>query len=221
MNDTPTPRTDERKASFALDTIRQLETELAAVTEQRDRLTEVQNLLMQCLSAMPVSYIPTHTAENLPEMIGDLAKALAEETTEREKFERELTAVTYQRDELLRYNEEFRKETLICADCDAIRKEEYDQAIEQRDEIDSMYHKIIKEVLECDQIPACQREDDQLEPPWEVIARVREQRDRLAEALKELLTTGDNGYGTPTDKAWEMAEQAIAAVEGGSDELQG
>jgi len=42
-----------------------------------------------------------------------------------------------------------------------------------------------------------------------------EQRDRLAEALKELLTTGDNGYGTPTDKAWEMAEQAFAAVKGG------
>ena len=40
MNDTttptPTPITDERKASFALDTIRQLETKLAAVTEQRD-----------------------------------------------------------------------------------------------------------------------------------------------------------------------------------------
>jgi len=47
---------------------------------------------------------------------------------------------------------------------------------------------------------------------------VCEQRDRLAEALRELLTTGDNGYGTPTDKAWEMAEQALAAVEGGSDE---
>jgi SMC interacting uncharacterized protein involved in chromosome segregation len=40
---------------------------------------------------MPVGYIPTHTAENLPEMIGDLAKALAEETTERENLERELT----------------------------------------------------------------------------------------------------------------------------------
>jgi hypothetical protein len=48
--------------------------------------------------------------------------------------------------------------------------------------------------------------------------QVTEQRDRLAEALKELLTTGDNGYGTPTDKAWEMAEQALAAVKGGSDE---
>ena len=55
---------------------------------------------------------------------------------------------------------------------------------EQRDDIDSMYHKVIKEVLKCDPIPACKREDDQLEPPWEVIARIREQRDRLAEALE-------------------------------------
>jgi len=31
-----TPRTDEREASFALDTIRQLQSELAAVTEQRN-----------------------------------------------------------------------------------------------------------------------------------------------------------------------------------------
>lgn len=50
------------------------------------------------------------------------------------------------------------------------------------------------------------------------LVTVTEQRDRLAEALKELLTTGDNGYGTPTDKAWEMAEQAFAAVKGGADE---
>ncbi len=49
------------------------------------------------------------------------------------------------------------------------------------------------------------------------LTAVTEQRDRLAEALKKLLTTGDNGYGTPTDKAWEMAEQAIAAVKGGSE----
>ena len=63
-------------------------------------LAEAQNLLKQCLSAMPVGYIPTHTAENLPEMIGDLAKALAEETTERENLERELAAVTEQRDRL-------------------------------------------------------------------------------------------------------------------------
>ena len=48
---------------------------------------------------------------------------------------RELKAVTEQRDDLLRYNEAFRKETLICADCDSISKGEYDQAIEQRDRL--------------------------------------------------------------------------------------
>jgi hypothetical protein len=54
----------------------------------------------------------------------------------------QLHTVTEQRDELLRYNEAFRKETLICADCDAIRKEEYDQAIEQRDRLADIVKKI-------------------------------------------------------------------------------
>jgi predicted RNase H-like nuclease (RuvC/YqgF family) len=93
-----TPRTDaairnsDGQWSYALrNTCQQLEREL----------TEARNILKQCLSIMPVGYIPTHTAENLPEMIGDLAKALAEETTEREKLERELADMTKRRDELL------------------------------------------------------------------------------------------------------------------------
>ena len=48
---------------------------------------------------------------------------------------KQIKTLTEQRDDLLRYNEAFRKETLICADCDAIRKGEYDQAIEQRDRL--------------------------------------------------------------------------------------
>jgi hypothetical protein len=79
------------------------------------------------------------------------------------QLERELTAVTEQRDELLRYNEAFRKETLICADCDAISKGEYDQAIEQRDRL----QKIVDE--QCRVSSVCRE--------------YREQRDRLAEAL--------------------------------------
>jgi len=80
---------------------------------ERDMLVEEQNLLKQCLSAMPVGYIPTHTAENLPEMIGDLAKALAEETTERENLECELDAMTGQRDRLAEALREI-------ADCDFV-----------------------------------------------------------------------------------------------------
>ena len=46
MKDTPTPRTDEEHAQFpmggfTLDFTRQLERELTAVTEQRDRLMQV------------------------------------------------------------------------------------------------------------------------------------------------------------------------------------
>jgi hypothetical protein len=63
-------------------------------------LAEARELLIKCLSVMPVGYIPTHTVENLPEMIGDLAKALAEETTEREQLERELAEARKQRDAL-------------------------------------------------------------------------------------------------------------------------
>ena len=62
-----------------------------------------------------------------------------------------------------------------------------DKATEQRDSIEGMYHKVIAAVLECDPIPACQREDDQLEPPWEVITRIREQRDRLADLVRQFI----------------------------------
>ncbi len=89
MSDTPRTDVEASKGSLCdqcvtADFARQLEREL----------DKVQNILKQCLSIMPVGYVPTHTVENLPEMIGDLAKALAEETTEREKLERELAAKT-------------------------------------------------------------------------------------------------------------------------------
>jgi hypothetical protein len=41
------------------------------------------------------------------------------------KLERELAAVTEQRDELVRQNKLFRNETLICADCDALQYADY------------------------------------------------------------------------------------------------
>ncbi len=50
------------------------------------------------------------------------------------KLERELAAVTEQRDELARQNKLFRNETLIWVDCDAVRKDEYNTVIQQLDE---------------------------------------------------------------------------------------
>ncbi len=102
-----TPRTDEAvdyasnfhpdcevvNVEVAID----LERDLAGASEL---LLQWRELLIKCLSIMPVGYVPTHTVENLPEMIGDLAKALAEETTEREKLERELAEAREQRETL-------------------------------------------------------------------------------------------------------------------------
>lgn len=51
--------------------------------------------------------------------------------------------IIQQRDELLRYNEAFRQDALICADCDAISKKEYDQAIEQWDRLAEALRKAI------------------------------------------------------------------------------
>lgn len=51
------------------------------------------------------------------------------------------------------------------------------------------YEKVIKEVLKCEPIRATDREEDVLEPPWEVIARVRRERDTY-KALVEIQEQG-------------------------------
>lgn len=88
--------------------------------------------------------------------------------------------IIQQRDELLRYNEAFRQETLICANCDAISKEEYDQAIEQRD---AAHDEI--ERLQCAGIHSCH---DNCERPNCVLRReikaTTEQRDNFKKELE-------------------------------------
>jgi len=90
MDHVDTDYTFAQSITVSADFARQLERELAKARE----------LLIKCLSVMPVGYIPTHTVVNLPERIGDLAKALAKETTEREQLERELAEARKQRDTL-------------------------------------------------------------------------------------------------------------------------
>ena len=50
-------------------------------------------------------------------------------------------------------------------------------------ELESMYHKVVMVALDCDPIPASQRADDRLEPPWEVFARMKRERDEARTAL--------------------------------------
>ena len=82
---------------------------------------------------------------------------------------------------------------------------------EQLDIIEKMYQRVIAAVLDCDPIPACKREDDQLEPPWEVITRIREQRDRLAEALQKL--TDCDWVITPANRMDEVRTIARDALQ--------
>jgi len=111
---------------------------------------------------------------------------------QREKYqhlENTIKEVTEQRDQLLRYNEAFRKETLICADCDAISKEEYDRAIEQRDGLRSgidyasdQLHKVNEQLKEAKEIYQKSYSAE--------LARsnhYKEQRDKMVEALERIL----------------------------------
>ena len=63
--------------------------------------------------------------------------------------------------------------------CIATLKAENKRLQQHLIEISDNYAKIVGEILKCDPISAQYRADDQMEPPWEVIARVRIERDRL------------------------------------------
>jgi len=82
-----------------------------------------------------------------------------------------LIEVMQQRDELLQYNEAYRQDSLICADCDAISKKEYDQAIEQltaaREEINTLKTMCISNANEANDL--------------------RQQRDRLADLVRQFI----------------------------------
>lgn len=61
------------------------------------RAEKADAILAECMAIMPHGHTPSHTAENLPGRIGDLAGQLAEECTEREKAEAELAALKARR----------------------------------------------------------------------------------------------------------------------------
>ena len=117
----------------------------------------------------------------------------------------------------------------------------YESSLEDLKEetLESMYAKVVSVALDCDPIAAKDRADDKLEPPWEVFARVKRerdiwiaeaerwrkntdlyhtvlgQRDRLAEAIRKHRDELELTSGDSVDRIlWNTLE----AVEGGSDE---
>lgn len=97
-----------------------------------------------------------------------------------------LIEVMQQRDELLRYNEAYRQDALICADCDAISKEEYDRAIEQIERFKLLAFRATT-----------------LEENY------REQRDRLAEALNKYRGQVDNEGNHSAPEAIQSLNQNV------------
>ena len=57
--------------------------------------------------------------------------------------------------------------------------------VKEKDKHEDDYQRVIGEILLCNPIPACQRLDDTLEPPWEVIKRMREQIAALTTTISE------------------------------------
>jgi hypothetical protein len=136
-------------------------------------------------------------------------------------------------DEQLRYEEEkhqYEEE-----------KHQYEEEKHQYEEetLESMYVKVVSVALDCDPIPAKDRADGKLEPPWEVFARVKRerdiwiaeaerwrkntdlyhtvlgQRDRLAEALREIANEDYRGF---RPQSAIIAHKALSAMKGGSDD---
>jgi len=137
--------------------------------------------------------------------------------------------IIQQRDDLLRYNEAFRQEALICSNCDAISKKEYDQAIEQltaaQEEIERLQCAGIHSCHDNCERPNCvlRREIKEIteqrdglrsgiDYASDQLAAVTEQRDRLAEALNRI--ANNNVQDLPeTDYAYELGRmEGIAKV---------
>jgi len=64
--------------------------EIACLLDERDK---AQGILKSCLSVMPFGNIETHTVENLPGRIADLASEIAAVSSENERLEAELAAL--------------------------------------------------------------------------------------------------------------------------------
>ncbi len=85
----------------------------------------------------------------------------------------------------------------------------YESSLEDLKEetLESMYAKVVSVALDCDPIAAKDRADDKLEPPWEVFARVKRERDIwIAEAEAERWRKNTDLYHTVLEKRDRLAE---------------
>jgi hypothetical protein len=104
----------------------------------------------------------------------------------------------------------------------------YESSLEDLKEetLESMYVKVVSVALDCDPIPAKDRADGKLEPPWEVFARVKRERDRMAEEINEI--NGEYGLWwaqkriaiDERDEVREQRDRLAEAIRKHRDELE-
>jgi len=92
-------------------------------------------------SDTPRTDLAAFTLQMTPDPNGTPARLV--EASVCEEIERELAAARAEVERLTNQNKLFRNETLICADCDAVRKEDYDRALEQRDRLAGALERIL------------------------------------------------------------------------------
>lgn len=77
-------------------------------------------------------------------------------------------------------------------------------------DLDEMYSKIVAVSLECDPIPAKDRDDGKIEPPWEVFARIKRERDEARERADTMFAKHAeilDQYRRERDAERDLAEQ--------------
>jgi hypothetical protein len=107
------------------------------------------------------------------------------------------------------------------AENDALR-ERLAVVTKDRDGLSVWYQKVVMVALDSDPIPAAERDDDTLEPPWEVFARIRRERDEARERLA--VAEGEANYGKSLSKELgakhDALSQRLATVERERDEAR-
>ena len=156
--------------------------------ESQDASVEVEFLLSSLEREKERAEIMKSVADQLVEERARLLSLLSEKEKKIEDIEQVLHQNSIETT-VVRFREKLRKKDRKIEELVAAvhrREDAWDKAEARIKSLEEDYQRIIKEIPECDPIPASQRSDDQLEPPWEVFARIRTRVKFLEEGAAEI-----------------------------------
>lgn len=71
-------------------------------------------------------------------------------------------------------------------DTNALRFLANETLVRENEQLEALWQQIVAEILQCEPIPACKRGDGQLEPPHEVVSRLRRELQSAKSRVAEL-----------------------------------